>query len=102
MKRSIIAFILIGFIFLSSPPVYGEYVKFDIKYGMHEKTVSQKYGEPLHVKNIKVNPIPIKKALYEIGAENYMILHFFSGRIYKITLLEGMALDEAVAIFEKD
>ena len=104
MKKAILIFVLINFILLIGAPVYGEegYEEFNIKYGMHEKKVIEKYGEPLYVKNIKVNPIPVKKALYEKGEMSYMVLHFFSGRIYKITLLEEMNLDEAQAIFEHD
>jgi hypothetical protein len=69
---------------------------------MHEKIVKREYGEPLYAKSIKVNPIPIKKVLYERGEMRYMILHFFSGRIYKIVLLEDMDLDEARDIFERN
>ncbi len=102
MKTILIASLIIISVLFSGRAAYAEYLKFDIKYGMHEKIVNQKYGDPLDVLNIKVNPIPQKKALYEIDRSNFMILHFFSGRIYKIVLLEGMALDEASTIFKEE
>lgn len=102
MKKTILFSILACLTFLTSSSAYGEYVQFDIKYGMHEKIVNQKYGDPISVKNIKVHPIPIKKALYKIDEPNYMILHFFSGRIYKIILLEDMEPEDAAEIFEGD
>jgi len=82
---------------------YGEeYSEFAIKYGMHEKIVNEMYGEPISSVYIKKNPIPKKKALYEIGETDYMILHYFSGRIYKITLLEDMMAADAIAIFDEN
>ncbi len=102
MKKLFITLLIISSALLGSAAAYAEYLKFDIKYGMHERIVNQKYGDPLDVLNIKVNPIPQKKALYEIDKVNFMILHFFSGRIYKIVLLEGMALDEASTIFKEE
>ncbi|MEE8359705.1 MAG: hypothetical protein V3S04_02115 [Candidatus Omnitrophota bacterium] len=102
MKKTIFISFLIGYVLILGTSAIGqEYEEFNIKYGMHEKTVLKEYGEPLCIKKIKVNPIPIKKVLYERGETGYMILHFFSGRIYKIVLLEDMDLDEAKGIFEQ-
>lgn len=64
-------------------------------------TGNPQYGEPVLAENIKVNPIPKKKALYELDEINYMILYFFSGRINKIMLLEDMGFDEAASIFKE-
>ncbi len=102
MKKRIFISFLIGYVLMLGTSVIGqEYEEFNIKYGMHEKTVLKEYGEPLYSKNVKVNPIPIKKVLYKRGETGYMILHFFSGRIYKIVLIEDMGLDEAKDIFEQ-
>ncbi|MFH1753597.1 MAG: hypothetical protein ABH875_05385 [Candidatus Omnitrophota bacterium] len=102
MKKTVLIAFLVGFVLLLGTSAMGEeYEEFSIKYGMHEDTVKEKYGEPLYSKNIKVNPIPIKKVLYERGESEYMILHFYSGRIYKIVLLEDMDLDEVRDIFER-
>jgi len=102
MKKTILISFLIGYSLMLGASAMGqEYEEFNIKYGMHEKTVLKEYGEPLYIKSVKKNPIPIKKVLYERGEMRYMILHFFSGRIYKIVLLEDMGLDEARDIFEQ-
>ena len=103
MKRAATCLIALSILLMSIPYVYGgEYKKFDIKYGMHEKIVNEEYGEPVLSKNIKVHPIPRKKALYELDENNYMILYYFSGRMHKIVLLEDMGLDEASSIFNEE
>ena len=104
MKKKIVLPFMISIVIFLGASAYGQegYEEFNIKYGMHEKKVIEQYGEPLYTKIIKVNPIPVKKVLYKRGETGYMVLHFFSGRIYKITLLEDMSLDEAQAIFERD
>jgi len=100
-KIIVIIFLLIG-VCLGDARVYAEYEKFDIKYGMHEEIVNKEYGDPVESKTIKANPIPIKKGLYKIDDTGYAVLYFFSGRIYKIILLNDMALDEAKAVFGAD
>lgn len=103
MKRIILFFVLVSFILSNNLYCYGEeYKKFDIRYGMHQKTINQKYGEPLLSEDIRVDPLPKRKALYELDKSNYMILHFFLGRIYKIVLLEDMGADEAARLFKEN
>lgn len=95
--------VLASIITIASLRGYAEdYDKFEIKYGMHEETVKEKYGQPLLVKQIKIHPIPSKKALYKIGDSDYMTLHFFSGRIQKITLLHDTEEDAASTLFNID
>ena len=102
MKKTIvIIFVLIGAC-LGDARVYAGYEKFEIKYGTHEEIVNRQYGDPVQVKNIKIHPIPIKKGLYKIDDTGYAVLYFFSGRIYKIVLLNDMSLEEAMAVFEED
>jgi hypothetical protein len=102
MRRSISFLALAALMLLNVAESYCEYDKFDIKYGMHERIVNQKYGDPIYVKNIKLHPIPHKKALYGLDESDYMILYYFSGRIYKIVLLERMDAEQATEIFEED
>ncbi len=102
MKKTTL-FILAIFILFNGPFSYAdEYEKFDISYGMHERLVNEKYGEPLATEKLRnIIPISKKKALYEIDDSDYMILYFFSGRIYEIALLQEMSADEALEIFRK-
>jgi len=102
MKKAIMLLSILAMVFFSAMAGYADYKKFEIKYGMHEEIVNRQYGDPVQVKNIKINPIPIKKGLYKIEDTGYAILYFFSGRIYKIVLLSDMSLEEATAVFEED
>ena len=103
MKKIIISFLLVGLMLSHSVSGYGdEYKEFDIKYGMHKKIVNKRYGEPILVEKMgKTSPIPKQRALYKIDDSNYMIIYYFSKRIYKITLLQDMDLAEAKVIFER-
>ena len=103
----IFIFLLANFLLLNTGHVYGEeekYEKLEIKHGMYERTVNERYGEPAMVEKIKGDfwPIPRSKALYKIGEFDYMILHFFSRRVRKITILSDVGFEEAVAIFKQD
>lgn len=100
--KKFISVVLLAVISVSAAAAYADYQKFDIKYFMHEEIVNERYGDPIGVKKIKINPIPVKEALYRIDDSNYMILKFFSGRIWKITLLEGMDLAQAESILRND
>jgi hypothetical protein len=102
MKKTIVVILAFIGACLGSADVYAGYEKFEIKYGMHEKIVNEQYGDPVQSKTIKTNPIPIKKGLYKTGDTGYAVIYFFSGRIYKIVLLNDMSLDEAKAVFEED
>jgi len=102
MKKAIILISIISIVSFSAMPGYAQYKKFDIKYGMHERVVNKEYGNPMQTKTIKAHPIPIKKGLYKIDETGYAILYFFSGRIYKIVLLNDLSLDEAMAIFNEE
>ncbi len=94
MRRPISAILAMAMVFCAAT-ARAEYKKFDIKYFMHEEIVNERYGEPVSVKQIRVHPIPEKKALYKINGSDWMILKFFSGRIWRITLLEDMDRGEA-------
>lgn len=81
-----------------------EYTEFEIKQGMHEDVVNEKYGQPVLAEKMKEGflPIPKKKALYKIDDSTHMILHFFSGRIHEITMLEDVNFDKASSLFKED
>ena len=101
VKKSLL--MLAGILMLNNLCSHAEdYDRFEIKYGMHERIVNEKYGEPLLVKKIKAHPIPRKKALYKTDDSNYMILYFFSGRIQKITLLQDVEQVVAIDLFSND
>ena len=103
MKKIIIFFILVYFMGLSARGLKAdEYQKVAIKHGMYEEIVNEKFGEPVLSEKIKPRfwPIPKKKALYELGDSDYMILDFFSGRVSEITILSDMDKEEAVEMFE--
>jgi len=78
--------------------------EFEIKQGMHEKTVNEKYGQPILVEKLKSGflPIPKRKALYKIDDADYMILRFFSGRVHEVSILEDMDINEATEMFKKN
>jgi len=83
---------------------YGEeYEKFEIKQGMRENEVNERYGSPVVAEKIKPGffPIPQKKALYKIDESDYMILNFFSGRVSKVTILSDMNVEEATNMFRQ-
>ena len=103
MKRTIIFFVLAVFLVLNAAGLKAEeYQKIAIKHGMYEKIVNEQFGDPVIVEEIKPGfwPIPKKKALYELGDSDYMILNFFSGRVSEITILSDMDQEEAVEMFE--
>ncbi|MBL7170455.1 MAG: hypothetical protein ISS46_00460 [Candidatus Omnitrophica bacterium] len=106
MKKLILLSVLIGFAGVCANHVCaGEYYKeFEIKQGMHEDVVNEKYGQPVLTEKIKEGflPIPKKKALYKIDDSTYIILHFFSGRISEITILEDVNFDEASSLFREN
>lgn len=103
----IIPFFLLAVLILTNVSITSaqeeEYQKLVIKQGMHEKTVTEKYGQPLYAENIKDSfwPIPKKKALYRIGEKDYMVLSFFSRRVSKITILTDVSLEYATSIFKE-
>ena len=45
----------------------GEYTRVEIRYGMLEKAVNKKYGEPLAVERFKWTIFQKKKAMYQVG-----------------------------------
>ena len=103
MKGFIVFFVLMIFLVLSAGQVQGqEYEKIAVKHGMYEEIVNEKFGQPVLTEEIKPGfwPIPKKKALYELGDGDYMILNFFSGRVSEITILSEMDQEEVVEIFE--
>jgi len=105
VKKAIFFFLLANFLLSNAGYVHGEeYEKIEISHGMYEKAVNAKYGEPVLSEKIesKFWPIPQTKALYRIGESDYMILHFFSRRVKKITILNGLDLEEATAVFEEE
>jgi hypothetical protein len=104
IKITICVFILACMVLFNAPSRAEETEapkKIEIKHGMYEKTVNQRFGDPLLVQEMKDKfwPIPKKRSLYEIGESDYMILYFFSGRINKITILSDMDRDQAVEMF---
>ena len=102
MKKAIIVTLIIGLLPVIGAPAFAAYKKFDIKYGMHWSVVNQKYGDPIESKVIRTNPIPVKKGLYKVDEATFAALHFFSGRIYKIVLLQDMDAGEALSIFREE
>lgn len=105
MKRALSGFLCFIFISFYTCAAYGqEYEKFQIKLGMHERAVNEKYGMPVVTEKLKKGFFPIskKKALYKIADSDYMILYFFSGRIKDITVLEDMERDEALLMFNEE
>ncbi|MDP8299309.1 MAG: hypothetical protein P9L88_05355 [Candidatus Tantalella remota] len=105
LRRTVSVIILAGLIFFNAGNAGAEEKeepkKISIKHGMYEKSVNKRFGDPLLVQEIKDKfwPIPKKRALYEIGESDYMILYFFSGRINKITILSDMDREQAVEMF---
>ena len=81
-----------------------EYRSLEIKQGIHEDVVNEKYGEPVSSEKVKEGFLPIskKKSLYKIDDSTYMILNFFSGRVNDITVLEDISSDEALSLFRED
>jgi len=104
MKRALLGFFCIIFISFCSYTGYGqEYEKFQIKLGMHERAVNEKYGTPIMTENLKRSFLWIsrKRALYKIADSDYMILYFFSGRVKDVTILEDIEHDEALLKFKE-
>lgn len=105
MSKSAAVLLLMCMIGMYAETAYCEqYEKFQIKLGIHEKAVNDKYGMPLVTEKLKKGflPIPKKKALYKINDSDYMILYFFSGRVKDVTILEDAEHDEAVTAFKKE
>lgn len=107
MKNRTLVFLMAFLLLVNASSAFAnsaeDYEKLVIKQGMHEKTVTGKYGQPLYAENIKDSfwPIPKKKALYRIGESDYMILSFFSRRVSKITILTDVDLEYAKSIYEE-
>lgn len=105
MWRKIVFFFLVGFILLNNVCIYGqEYKKIEIKYGMHEKVINRKYGEPILTEKLKSGfPfVPNKKSLYRVDESTYMILKFFAGRISTITIVGDITLKEVSLMFKSN
>jgi len=98
--------VLAGALALSAiGPVFGGgHEDLEIKQGMREDDVNDKYGQPVLSERIKEGflPIPKKKSLYKIDGSTYMILRFFSGRINEVTILEDVGFEEASSMFGED
>jgi len=102
MNKIAILFLLFTFLFTGLG--YGEDLgAFQIKLGMHESAVNDRYGMPVVSERIKEGfwPISKKKALYRIDGSDYMILHFFSGRVKNVTILEDTVEKEALQHFNE-
>ncbi|MFC1576846.1 hypothetical protein ACFL3N_00725 [Candidatus Omnitrophota bacterium] len=104
MNKLIYVFLIASIIIFCTEYSYTDnYEKIQIKQGMHESTVREKFGDPLEEERIKSGflPIPKKKALYQADATTYLVLEFFSGRVREIAILEDMDLKEAKSLFIK-
>jgi hypothetical protein len=100
MKR-IAGLVFIGAVLLAGTLCAQEYEKIEIKQGMYEDNVNERFGQPELSEDINPGffPIPRKKALYKIGGSDYMILYFYSKRVNKITILSDVDQGEALAVF---
>lgn len=105
MKRIILAAVTAAVttaVFSAGAVSADEYTKIQIKQGMYEDTVNERFGTPLLTQELESGffPIPRKRALYTLGDSDFMILGFYSKRVNRITILSDMDREQAESLFE--
>lgn len=103
MKRIDIFIAVILTALLSTRCSADDYEKVQIKQGMRESAIREKFGDPLREEKLKPGflPIPKKKALYKVDDTTYVILKYFSGRVNEVTVLDDVTSDEAASMFDQ-
>ncbi|MFH1877403.1 MAG: hypothetical protein ABH883_01165 [Candidatus Omnitrophota bacterium] len=104
MKKKAVVFITALMLFFCGAVSYGDdYEKMEIRAGMTEKEVNERYGSPASVEDMKRGFlfVPRKKALYKIDETDHMILHFTAGRVKNITILSDMNSEDAAMMFKR-
>jgi hypothetical protein len=103
VKRIILAAVMMAAFFATSA-LAEEYTKTEIKQGMYEDIVNERFGMPELTQDLEPGffPIPRKRALYRLGDSDFMILSFYSKRVNKITILSDMDREEAERLFEAE
>ena len=104
MRKIILAALLAAAVVSAGAARADEYTKIEIKQGMYEDIVNERFGMPELTQDLDSGffPIPRKRAFYKIGESDYMILGFYSKRVNKITILSDMDREEAERVFAGD
>ena len=101
MNKTILFLLVASSLALQVRNVHAEEAgKTEISFGMHEKKVAKQYGEPLLMEKIKTFPVPRKKALYDLGDSDYVIIYYSFWRVQRIVFFEDTKLDEAKEKFK--
>lgn len=77
---------------------------FELRQGTRRKVVNEQYGAPIMTEKLKWGflPIPREKALYKVDDLTYLILHFFSGRVSNIIILDDVDYEKAISLFKEE